>query len=146
MLKDLLVQNMKEAMKAKEKFRLGVIRMALAEIKRIEIDEQINVDHTRCLAIVDKMVKQRRDAAQLFTEGQRLDLAENELAEVEILKSFLPKPLTASEISVLIDDAIKYTKAADPKSMGVVIKHLKPLIQGKADLGEVSKIVKSRLS
>lgn len=89
-LKDTLTDAMKDAMRSKEKFRLGVIRMVLADIKRVEVDERIDVDDARCLAIIDKMAKQRRDAAEQFIQGDRQDLADIELAEVDILKAFLP--------------------------------------------------------
>ena len=102
---------MKDAMRAKEKFRLGVIRMALAEIKRVEVDERIDVDDARCLAIIDKMSKQRRDAAKQFTDGGRQDLADIELAELELLKEFLPAQLSEPEISTLIDQVIAATGA-----------------------------------
>jgi len=145
-LKDRLTEAMKDAMRAKEKFRLGVIRMALSEIKRIEVDERIEVADSRCLQIVDKMVKQRRDAAQQFTDGQRPDLAEIELAEVEILKEFLPTPLTDDELTILIESAITETGASGPQGMGQVMGVLKPKVQGRADMQHVSQMVKARFN
>jgi len=136
---------MKDAMRAKEKFRLGVIRMVLAEIKRVEVDERIDVDDTRCLAIIDKMSKQRRDAANQFVNGGRQDLADTELAEVEILKEFLPAQLSDDEIKSLIDQAISDTGASGPQGMGQVMGQLKPKVQGRADMQVVSKLVKDRL-
>jgi len=136
---------MKDAMRAKEKFRLGVIRMALAEIKRVEVDERIDVDDARCLAIIDKMSKQRRDAANQFVDGGRQDLADTELAEVEILKEFLPAQLSDDEIISLIDQAISDTGASGPQGMGQVMGQLKPKVQGRADMQVVSKLVKDRL-
>ncbi len=136
---------MKDAMRAKEKFRLGVIRMVLAEIKRVEVDERIDVDDTRCLAIIDKMSKQRRDAANQFVDGGRQDLADTELAEVEILKEFLPAQLSDDEIMSLIDQAISDTGASGPQGMGQVMGQLKPKVQGRADMQVVSKLVKDRL-
>ena len=144
-LKDTLTEAMKDAMRAKEKFRLGVIRMALAEIKRVEVDERITVDDTRCLAIIDKMSKQRRDAAKQFTEGGRQDLADIELAELELLKEFLPAQLSEPEISTLIDQVIAATGAMGAQGMGVVMGQLKPQVQGRADMQVVSKLVRSRL-
>ena len=132
-------------MRAKEKFRLGVIRMVLAEIKRVEVDERIYVDDTRCLAIIDKMSKQRRDAANQFVDGGRQDLADTELAEVEILKEFLPAQLRDDEIMSLIDQAISDTGASGPQGMGQVMGQLKPKVQGRADMQVVSKLVKDRL-
>lgn len=145
-LKDRLTEAMKDAMRAKEKFRLGVIRMALSEIKRIEVDERVEVEDSRCLQIIDKMVKQRRDAAQQFTDGNRSDLADTELAEVEILKEFLPTPLSDAEIIVMIDAAVASTGASGPQGMGQVMGVIKPQVQGRADMQHVSQLVKSRLN
>ncbi len=144
-LKNTLTEAMKDAMRAKEKFRLGVIRMALSEIKRIEVDERIDVDDARCLAIIDKMSKQRRDAANQFVDGGRQDLADIELAEVEILKEFLPAQLTEDEILSLIEQAITDTGASGPQGMGQVMGQLKPQVQGRADMQVISKLVKGRL-
>jgi len=144
-LKNTLTEAMKDAMRAKEKFRLGVIRMVLAEIKRVEVDERIDVDDARCLAIIDKMSKQRRDAANQFVDGGRQDLADTELAEVEILKEFLPAQLSDDEIMTLIDQAISDTGASGPQGMGQVMGQLKPKVQGRADMQVVSKLVKDRL-
>tara|TARA_B100001057_G_C22849983_1_gene950591 strand:+ start:770 stop:1216 length:447 start_codon:yes stop_codon:yes gene_type:complete len=144
-LKDTLTAAMKDAMRAKEKFRLGVVRMALAEIKRVEVDERIDVDDARCLTIIDKMSKQRRDAAKQFTDGGRQDLADIELAEVELLKEFLPAQLSETEIISLIDQAITATAASGPQGIGIVMGQLKPQLQGRADMQAVSKLVRSRL-
>ena len=145
-LKNTLTEAMKDAMRAKEKFRLGVIRMALAEIKRVEVDERIDVDDARCLAIIDKMSKQRRDAANQFVDGGRQDLADNELAEVEVLKEFLPAQLSENEIIALIDETIATTGASGPQGMGQVMGQLKSQVQGRADMQVISQLVKERLS
>ena len=145
-LKNSLTEAMKDAMRAKAKFRLGVIRMTLAEIKRVEVDERVDVDDARCLAIIDKMSKQRRDAANQFVDGGRQDLADNELAEVEVLKEFLPAQLTDAEIISLIDKAIATTGASGPQGMGQVMGQLKPQVQGRADMQVISRLVKERLS
>ena len=145
-LKNTLTEAMKDAMRAKEKFRLGVIRMALAEIKRVEVDERIDVDDARCLAIIDKMSKQRRDAANQFVDGGRQDLADNELAEVEVLKEFLPAQLSENEIIALIDETIATTGASSPQGMGQVMGQLKSKVQGRADMQLISQLVKERLS
>ena len=137
---------MKNAMRAREKFRLGVIRMALSEIKRVEVDERIELADSRCLGIIDKMSKQRRDAASQFMDGGRQDLSDIELAEVEILREFLPAQLLPQEIFVLIDQAVATTGASGPQGMGVVMGQLKALVQGRADMQVVSKLVKERLS
>ena len=145
-LKNTLTEAMKDAMRAKEKFRLGVMRMALAEIKRVEVDERIDVDDARCLAIIDKMSKQRRDAANQFVDGGRQDLADNELAEVEVLKEFLPAQLSENEIIALIDETIATTGASGPQGMGQVMGQLKSKVQGRADMQVISQLVKERLS
>ena len=145
-LKNTLTEAMKDAMRAKEKFRLGVIRMVLAEIKRVEVDERIDVDDARCLAIIDKMSKQRRDAANQFIDGGRQDLADNELAEVEVLKEFLPEQLSENEIIALIDETIATTGASGPQGMGQVMGQLKSKVQGRADMQVISQLVKERLS
>jgi len=145
-LKNTLTEAMKDAMRAKEKFRLGVIRMALAEIKRVEVDERIDVDDARCLAIIDKMSKQRRDAANQFVDGGRQDLADNELAEVEVLKEFLPAQLSENEIIALIDETIATTGASGPQGMGQVMGQLKSKVQGRADMQVISQLVKEHLS
>jgi hypothetical protein len=144
-LKNTLTDAMKDAMRAKDKFRLGVIRMVLADIKRVEVDERIDVDDARCLAIIDKMSKQRRDAANQFIDGGRQDLADTELAEVEILKDFLPAQLSGDEIGALIDQVIAETGASGPQGMGQVMGKLKPQVQGRADMQIVSQLVKERL-
>ena len=145
-LKNSLTEAMRDAMRAKEKFRLGVIRMALAEIKRVEVDERVDIDDARCLAIIDKMSKQRRDAANQFVGGGRQDLADNELAEVEVLKEFLPAQLTEDEIISLIDKAITTTAASGPQRMSQVMGQLKSQVQGRADMQVISRLVKERLS
>ena len=145
-LKDTLTQAMKDAMRSKDKFRLGVIRMVLADIKRVEVDERIDVDDARCLAIIDKMAKQRRDAAEQFVQGARQDLADIELAEVDVLKDFLPEPLSDTELTALIDAAIEATGASGPQGMGQVMGRLKAQVQGRAEMQTVSQRVKQRLS
>ena len=146
LLKNSLTEAMKDAMRAKEKFRLGVIRMTLAEIKRVEVDERIDIDDARCLAIIDKMSKQRRDAANQFVDGGRQDLADNELAEIEVLKEFLPAQLTDDEIISLVDNTIATTGASGPQGMGQVMGQLKPQVLGRADMQVISRLVKERLS
>jgi uncharacterized protein YqeY len=136
---------MKNAMRAREKFRLGVIRMALSEIKRVEVDERIDVADERCLAIIDKMSKQRREAASQFIVGGRQDLSDIELAEVEILKEFLPAQMLPQEISALVDQVITTTGVSSPQGMGIVMGQIKAKVQGRADMQVVSRLVKERL-
>ena len=144
-IKASLTEAMKAAMRAKDSERLGTVRMALAALKQVEIDERIELDDARVLAILDKQVKQRTDAAKQYREAGRDDLAVKEEAEMVVLKEFLPQPLSADEIGQLIDDAIANTGAAGMQDMGKVMGILKPQIQGRADMGAVSGQVKARL-
>lgn len=145
-LKDRLLQAMKDAMRARDQARLDVIRMAQAAIKQVEVDERIELDDTRVLAILDKQIKQRVDAARQFRDGDRPDLAEKEEAEAEILREFMPAALSAEEIDALIDKAIAETGAASMQDMGKVMGILRPQVQGRADMGDVSARVRQRLN
>ncbi len=145
-LKSRLQDDMKNAMRAKEKDRLVVIRGTIAAIKQREIDEQIELDDTQVLAILDKLVKQRRDSAQQFRDAERLDLAEKEDMEMAILQEYLPVALTESEIALLIDEAISTSGAQSMKEMGKVMAMLKPKVQGRADMSQVSTLIKQKLS
>lgn len=145
-LKSQITSAMKEAMKAKEKERLGTIRLILADIKKVEVDERIDVDDTRVLAILDKMVKQRRDSVKQYTDAGRDDLAQVEANEIEVIQAFLPKALTDDEISELITSAIAESGAASMQDMGKVMNLLKPKLQGRADVGSVSQKVKAALA
>ena len=133
-------------MKAKDKPRLTTLRMATAALKQIEVDERIEPDEVRILAVLDKMIKQRKDSTQQFEAGNREDLAAIERFEITVLQEFMPKALTEDEINTLIDSAISSTGAEGMKDMGKVMGILKPQLQGKADMGEVSKQIKARLS
>jgi uncharacterized protein YqeY len=137
---------MKAAMKARDKQRLGTIRLIQAEFKRIEVDERIEVDDARALAVLDKMVKQRRDSAQQYTDAGRTELADVENNEIAVLQEFLPAQLTEDEIIAVIDEAIAASGATGMQAMGPVMGQLKPKLAGKADMGKVSGLVKSRLS
>tara|TARA_R110000850_G_scaffold219808_1_gene345262 strand:+ start:269 stop:727 length:459 start_codon:yes stop_codon:yes gene_type:complete len=137
---------MKAAMKAKDKERLSTIRLILAEFKRIEVDERIEVDDARALAVLDKMVKQRRDSAEQYANAGRQELADVENAEIEVIQEFLPAQLSDAELDSMIDAAIAATDAEGMAAMGAVMGQLKPQLQGRADVGAVSKLVKQRLS
>ena len=139
-------EDMKAAMRAKEKERLATIRMLLAEVKRKEVDERIEIDDVMLLAIVDKMVKQRKDSAQQYFDANREDLAQVELTEIEILKQYLPEPLTDEALADLIQAAIIESGAATMQDMGKVMALLKPQVQGRADMKVVSALIKSKLS
>ncbi|EGG99813.1 Transamidase GatB domain protein [gamma proteobacterium IMCC2047] len=145
-LKSQITDAMKAAMRAKEKERLGTIRMILAELKRIEVDERIELDDARILTILDKMLKQRRDSVSQFEAAGRQELADVEKAEISVIQDFLPAALSEEEIGQLVDDAIASAGAEGMKDMGKVMGLLKPQMQGRADMGEVSKLIKARLA
>lgn len=136
---------MKLAIKARDKSRLAVIRLIHSECKRIEVDERIELDDVRVLAILDKMVRQRRDSAKQYQEAGRHDLMDRELYEIGVISEFLPRPLTDDEIATLIDEAIASTEATGIQAMGQVMGILRPKLQGRADIGKVSVLVKARL-
>ena len=144
-LKAQINEAMKAAMRAKEKERLGTIRLVLAEIKKVEVDERIDPDDARVTSILDKMVKQRRDSIKQFTDAGRDELAAKEQSEIEVIQEFLPQPLSAEEIASLIEEAIASTGAASMQDMGKVMGLLKPQMAGRADMGKVSGLIKQRL-
>ncbi|TCS43058.1 GatB/YqeY domain-containing protein [Reinekea marinisedimentorum] len=145
-LKQNLTQSMKEAMRAREKERLGAIRMILAELKRIEVDERIELDDNRVLAVLDKMTKQRRDSLAQYEEAGREDLAAIERYELEVISTFLPAALTEDEISALVSESISQVGATSMADMGKVMGLIKPKAQGRADIAEISKLIKAQLS
>ena len=136
---------MKTAMKAREKQTLNTIRLIQAEFKRIEVDERIEIDDARALTIMDKMVKQRRDSASQFRDADRPELAAQEDAEIAIIQTFLPAQLSSEEIDALIDEALGGIEAEGMAAMGPLMGKLKPQLQGRADMGEVSQRVKAKL-
>jgi len=144
-IKDDIQAAMKAAMRAKDKARLQTIRLIQSEFKRIEVDERIELDDTRVLAILDKMLKQRRDSAQQYTDAGRDELAAQEQLEIGIIQEFLPEQLSEEEIAALVDAAIADVDASGMQAMGPVMGKLKPQLQGKADMGAVSAMVKARL-
>ena len=144
-LKTKIVQEMKIAMRAKDKIRLGTIRLILSDIKRIEVDERIELDDTRVLVVLDKMVKQRKDSATQYTNANRQELADQELNEIKVIQEFLPEALSESEILTIVSEAIRTIDATSMKDMGAIMGIIKPKIQGRADAGEVSKMIKTKL-
>jgi uncharacterized protein YqeY len=144
-LKQQITAAMKDAMRARDKVRLGTIRLILAELKRVEVDERIEVDDARVLAILDKMNKQRRDSIAQYETAGRDDLAAIEREEMEVIATFLPAALSQEDIATLIDTAIADTGAAGMQDMGKVMGVLKPQLQGRADMAAVSKLIKARL-
>lgn len=145
-LKQRLTTAMKDAMRAKAKDRLSTIRLILAELKRIEVDERIELDDARVLSVLDKMTKQRRDSISQFTDAGREDLAATEQFELEVISTFLPAAMTDEEINSLIKEAIQSVDAQSMADMGKVMGLIKPKAAGRADMGEVSKLIKAQLS
>jgi uncharacterized protein YqeY len=137
---------MKDAMRARAKERLGAIRLILSELKKIEVDERIDIDDTRVISVLDKMVKQRRESIKLYQAGGREELAAVEQAEIEVIQNFLPIALTADEIKAILDLAIGETGATSMKDMGAVMNIARPQLLGRADMGLVSQLVKQQLS
>jgi len=145
-LKERITEDMKAAMKAADKERLGTIRLALAAIKQREVDERITLDDTQVLAVLDKMIKQRREAIAQFQTGGRADLVAKETAEIGVLQAYLPSQMSEAEIDELIAQSIAATGASSVKDMGKVMALVKPKAQGRADLGAVSARIKQKLS
>ena len=145
-LKNDITEAMKDAMRARDKQRLGAIRLMLAEIKRIEVDERIEIDDVRVLAVLDKMTKQRRDSISQFDAAGRDDLSAQEHAELKVIAEFMPTPLNDQELDKLIADAIIASAAESMRDMGKVMSILKPQVQGRADMGAVSQKIKARLA
>ncbi len=140
-LKDRITEDMKAAMRAREADRLGAIRMLLAAIKQKEVDERISADDAQVAAIVDKLIKQRRDSIAQFEQAGRTDLVERERAEVTVLSAYLPAQADAAEINALIESALTQVQARGPQDMGKVMGLLKPKLAGRADLSAVSAMV-----
>jgi uncharacterized protein YqeY len=145
-LKPQIQEAMKSAMKAGEKERLGAIRLILAAIKQVEVDERRELEDPDVLAVLDKMLKQRRESIAQYESAGREDLAARERFEIEVIQQYLPTPLSEQEIEALIDQAIAETGASDIKGMGKVMGWLKPKLQGRADIGAVSATVKARIA
>jgi uncharacterized protein YqeY len=145
-LKERITEDMKSAMRAGEKERLGTIRLALAAIKQREVDERITLDDGQVLAVLEKMIKQRKEAIGQFQAGGRADLVAKETAEVSVLSAYLPARLSDAELDALIAEAITASGASSPKDMGKVMALVKTQSQGRADMGAVSARVKEKLT
>ena len=145
-LKNQITEDMKSAMKAGEKDRLKVVRLILAAIKQVEVDQRIELDDSAVLAVLDKMVKQRRDSVEQFENGNREDLAAIERAEIEVLETYLPEQLSADELAAMVDEVIAATGAESMRDMGKVMGQIKAKAAGRADMGVVSATVKERLN
>lgn len=136
----------KDAMRAKDKPRLQTLRTIQAELKRVEVDERIELDDARVLVILDKMTKQRRDSIKQYEEAGRSELAEVEQYEISVIQDFLPEALTEQELAAIVDKAVADSDAAGMQDMGKVMALVKPQVQGRADMGVVSKLVKEKLA
>ena len=145
-IKDRITEAMKDAMRARDKARLGAIRLILADFKKIEVDERIDVDDIRAVSVLDKMVKQRRESIKLYHAGGREELAAVEQAEIDIINEFLPAALSEAEITAIINAAIAETGASSMKEMGAVMNIARPQLIGRADMGLVSQLVKTLLA
>jgi uncharacterized protein len=144
-LKERITEDMKAAMRAKDSERLGTIRMVTAAIKQREVDERIQLDDTQVLAVLEKMIKMRKESVAQFTSGGREDLAAKENKEIELLQAYLPAQLSEAELDALIDDAVAKSGATSIKEMGKAMAVLKQNAQGRADMGVVSAKLKAKL-
>jgi uncharacterized protein len=144
-LKDRITEDMKNAMRAGDKDRLAAIRLLLASIKQREVDERITLDDGQVLAVLDKMIKQRRESIVQFQSGGRADLVAKETAEIGVLQGYLPAQLSDAQLDALIQESIAATGATSIKDMGKVMAAIKPKAQGRADLGAVSARIKQKL-
>ena len=145
-LKARIQDDVKNAMRAHQREQLAALRLVTAAIKQKEVDERIELNDEQVLAVLDKMVKQRRDSAQQYSDAGRTELAEQENYEISVIQEFLPQPLTEEEILSLVDEAISSSDASGMQAMGQVMGQLKPKLQGRADMGQVSALVKQRLT
>lgn len=144
-LKFQLTEAMKDAMRAKDKARLGTVRLALSEVKRIEVDERIEPDDARVLNILEKMIKQRRESIRQYESARRNDLADIEQAEIDVLQTFMPQPLTDAEIEAIVTQTLADTGASSVQDMGKVMAAVKPQMAGRADMGAVGQLIKKKL-
>lgn len=144
-LKAQISEDMKSAMRAKDSARLGTIRLLQAAIKQREVDERIELDDSNVIAVIEKMLKQRRDSIAAYESANRHDLADVEKFEVTVLQTYLPQQLTEDEIKVILEKVVVDTGAAGIKDMGKVMAEIKPLVAGRADMGKISGLIKTRL-
>lgn len=144
-LKGRIEEDVKAAMRARDRQRLGILRLCLAAIKQREVDERTTLDDTGVLAVLDKMVKQRRDSAQQYADAGRTDLADQESYEISVIQEYMPPALAAEDLDALIVATISRLDASSPKDMGKVMSALKPQVQGRADMNTVSARVRDQL-
>ena len=144
-LKAQISEDMKTAMRAKDSARLGTIRLLQAAIKQREVDERIELDDSNVIAVIEKMLKQRRDSIAAYESANRNDLADVEKFEVTVLQTYLPQQLTEDEIKAILEKVVVESGAAGIKDMGKVMAEIKPLVAGRADMGKISGLIKARL-
>jgi uncharacterized protein YqeY len=144
-LKVSITDAMKEAMRAKDKPRLSTLRLVLAELKKVEVDERIDLPEDRIISILDKMIKQRRDSVKQYTDGDRPELAAAEAAEIEVIQEFMPSALSEAEITAIVDKAIADEGASSMQDMGKVMNAVRPQLAGRADMAVISQLVKQQL-
>ncbi len=145
-LKDRINDALKTAMRAKEKERVAVLRLVMSEFKKIEVDERIELDDSRILAVLDKMVKQRRDSETQYRNANRPELADQEAYEIGQIQEFLPAALTAAELDAIVIKALADTGVTEARDIGKAMALIKPQVQGRADMSDVSKLLKAKLS
>lgn len=145
-IKDQINSDLKDAMRARDQKKLSALRLITAAIKQIEVDERIDVDETRMLVILDKMVKQRNESITQFTAANRVDLVEQEEFELSVINQYMPEPLSETEIANAVELAISAVKAEKMSDMSRVMAELKPQLQGRADMSKVSAMIKARLN
>jgi uncharacterized protein len=145
-LRERVTEDVKLAMKGRETERLGTLRLLTAAMKQREVDERITLDDAGVVAVIEKMLKQRKDSVSQYEKAGRQDLADAEKREMAILQAYLPQQLTEAEVAAIVAEAVAATGAAGPSDMGKVMAIVKPKVAGRADMGEVSKLVKAKLS
>ncbi len=145
-LKQSITDAMKEALRAQDKARLSTVRLMLAELKKVEVDERIVLPEDRIISILDKMVKQRRDSVKQYNDGGRPELADAEAAEIEVIQEFMPQALSEEEITAIVNQAIADAAATSMQDMGKVMNAVRPQLAGRADMAIVSQLVKLQLS
>jgi uncharacterized protein YqeY len=145
-IKNSIAAAVKDAMRARDKERLGVLRLVMSEFKKIEVDERIELDDTRVLVVLDKLVKQRRDSVQQYQDAGRQELADAETYEIGVIQEYLPAALSEAEIADIVKEAVAESGAESMKDMGKVMAIVKPKVQGRGDMGAISGLVKKALS
>jgi uncharacterized protein len=145
-LKDRITEDMKSALRARETARLSALRLLLAALKQREVDERKTLSDTEVVAVIEKMLKQRRDSIEQYEAARRQDLADAERFEVSVLQTYMPQPLTDAELQAAIGQALAESGAKGPQDMGKVMSVLKPVLAGRADMGKVSALVKAKLT